>query len=116
MPAPALLLAFGLQVVAAAAPALSRACQGPSLATVEAEIGPADRFAFAGAMRLPFLQLLARGRHAPLPVEPDSITVLARPERPLVIVYARTGCALGLIEASRPEVFDALRAGIGPAV
>ncbi|MFO1067978.1 MAG: hypothetical protein U1E14_05575 [Geminicoccaceae bacterium] len=116
MPVSATLLALGLRAAAAAMPATPATCPGPSLAAIEAEVGPADRFAFAGAMRLPFLQLWARGQHGSLPVEPDSITVLARPERPLVIVYARTGCALGLIEASRPEVFDALRAGIGPAV
>lgn len=118
MAALAHLVALGLQavVIASEPPSTPRSCPGPSLAMVESELGPADRFAIDAAMQAPFLQLWDRVQRRPLPIEPDSVTVLARPDRPLVIVFARVGCALGVLQASRPDVFQALRAGIGPAV
>lgn len=91
-------------------------CPSPSLEQVVTEVGPADRFTFTGDSLRPFFGLWVRGRHGPMTAEPDAVTVIARPEQPLVVVYSLGGCALALIEASRPEVFDALRAGIGPVV
>lgn len=94
----------------------SSACPGPSLEQLVTEIGPADRYSFRGDGVRPFLQLWRSDLHGPLPVEPDTITVISRPEQPLLVVYARTGCALGLLKASRPDVFAALRASMGEAI
>jgi hypothetical protein len=114
-----LALSLALRIAMAPAPELPRptpACPGPSMAEVEASIGNAQRFAFGGLMAPPFLQLWLQGRRPALPVEPDSFTVLAEPEAPLLIVYGRRGCALGALRASRPELYQAMRSSIGPAV
>lgn len=119
MPAPIVLaLALGLQAAPAPAPAAAASprCPGPRLEEVEAKAAGGGRFAFSGPMRAPFLNLWRQGERPPLPVEPDSVTLLAKAGEPLVLIYARTGCALAVLRASRAEVYQALRAGIGPAV
>ena len=113
-----LALSLALRIATAPAPELPQpapACPGPSMAEVEAQLG-GQRFAFGGPMTAPFLQLWLQGQRPALPVEPDSITVLAEPEAPLLILYGRRGCALGVLRASRPELYHAMRSSIGPAV
>lgn len=116
----ALSLALGIALGPSPEPARpAPACPGPSMAEVESRIGDAthaERFAFAGLMTPPFLQLWLQGERPALPVLPDSITVLAEPEAPLVILYGRRGCALGVLRATRPELYQAMRSSIGPAV
>lgn len=112
-----LALALALQVaLPAAPPADQAACPGPRVAEVEAQLGDVQRFAFSGRMTIPFLQLWLQGQRPALPVEPDNVTVLAQPGLPLLILYGRSGCALGLLRASRPDLFQAMRSSIGPAV
>ena len=114
-----LALSLALRIAMAPSPGLPQptpACPGPSMAEVEARLGPGQRFAFGGLMTPPFLWLWLQGQRPALPVEPDSITVLAEPEAPLLILYGRRGCALGVLRASRPELYQAMRSSIGPAV
>ncbi|HMR32063.1 MAG TPA: hypothetical protein PKA13_12715 [Geminicoccaceae bacterium] len=116
----ALSLALGVALAPVPEPAQpAPACPGPSMSEVEGRLGDAsgaERFAFAGLMTPAFLQLWLQGERPALPVPPDSITVLAEPEAPLVILYGRRGCALGVLRATRPELYQALRSSIGPAV
>jgi hypothetical protein len=111
-----LALALALQIALSPAPDAEPVCPGPRVAEVEAQIGAGQRFAFTGPMTAPFLQLWMQGQRPALPVEPDNITVLAEPGLPLLILYGRRGCALGVLRASRPDLFQAMRSSIGPAV
>lgn len=115
----ALSLAIGIATAPVEPPSPARtSCPGPSMAEVEADAGngAAQRFAFDGAMTRPFVWLWVHGHRPALPVEPDSITVLAEPEAPLLILYGLRGCALGALRATRPELYQAMRSSIGPAV
>ena len=98
------------------APEVETACPGPRIAEVEARLGGGQRFSFSGQMTAPFVQLWLHGQRPALPILPDSITVLAEPGLPLLILYGRHGCALGVLRASRPDLFQAMRSSIGPAV
>ncbi len=97
-------------------PASAPACPGTSLAQAERSLGASRRYAFVGRMTVPFLRLWTDGDRPALPVPPDSITVLADPEAPLLILYGFRGCALGALRATRPQLYQAMRASIGPAV
>jgi len=109
-------LALALVLAAVPAPEARPACPGPSVDELETRLGARERFAFSGSMTGPFLQLWQQGERPALPVEPDHVTVLAEPGAPLLIVYGRDGCALGVLRADRPELFQAMRSVIGPAV
>jgi hypothetical protein len=118
MPAP-LALALALGLAAATPPPAAGPtprCPGLSLDELETRLAAAERFAFTGAMRAPFMLLWGQAERPPLPLEPDSVTLLAAPGQPFLIIYGRTGCALAVLRAGRPEVFQALRSSIGPAV
>ena len=109
-------LALALMLAAAPAPEAEPACPGPRVDELETRLGARERFAFSGQMTSPFLRLWQQGERPALSVEPDHVTVLAEPGVPLLIVYGRNGCALGVLRADRPELFQAMRAAIGPAV
>jgi hypothetical protein len=109
-------LALALLIAAGPVPDTKPVCPGPRVREVEAQLGVGERFAFSGAMTTPFLHLWQQGRRPALPAPPDNVTVLAEPGLPLLILYGRHGCALGVLRASRPELFQAMRSSIGPAV
>lgn len=92
-------------------------CPGPSLEQVVTDVGPADAFVFSGDSLRPFFGLWVQGRNGPMGVTPDAVTVLAREhDRPAVLVYSLGGCAVAVLEVTRTELYDAMRAGIGPVV
>lgn len=114
-----LALSLALRVALAPTPELpmpAPACPGPSVAEVEAKLGNGQRYSFEEKMVAPFLQLWLHGERPALPVPPDSVTVVADARSPLLILYGIRGCALGVLRATRPELYQAMRSSIGPAV
>ena len=103
-------------VFATAAANAPGSCPGPTLAEAEARLPVAEKFLFSGAMLPPFIELWREAEENLPRTAPDSATVLARPGAPYAILFGRQGCALGLLQASPPDLFRMMRTTLGPAV
>lgn len=110
----ALLYASGT-TEAAASPSAG-ACPGPAVGEFTRRLEGVARFDFDNRMLPPFEQLWRGAERPALPAPPDSVSVFAAPNEPLLVLYGRGGCVLGLLRTTRPVLWQAMRAAIGPAV
>jgi len=91
-------------------------CPGLSTAEVSRRVGSVPRFDFTGAMLLPFLALWQERSGYSVPALADHVVLFAARQRPLLVVVSRRSCVIGLFPASGPELWQALRRFVGPAI
>lgn len=86
-------------------------CPGPTLATVLGDFGEGEGYRFEGVFVGALLQVWGKQS---MPVPPNSVTVVPH-EEGYLLHFGLGPCAVATKQATRTEVFDALRR-IGPAI
>lgn len=110
----ALLLVPALGQPGRADEAFPTGCRGLAVGQLELRLeGEVQRYVLGPDMVPPFVQLWVASRRTALPARPETVTVYAKPDQPLMVAYHSDGCVLALLTIERGQLWELLRRRLG---